>query len=445
MRRSDSAKKIFASPWAGLGAAAAWLCWPAVHDLTLGAMDTETLAGPLWLFAALFFAERRPIAFWIAAVAALTCKETHGPVLAAFGVIALVQRRPKSWIAAPILVGLAWFVLAVKVIIPSYFPEFPTVYNRFIGVASTEFPAGFFKALIADPGATLGLVFSREHLALVYRIAKPFAFLAVFGPLPLVAALPIGGLIFLLKDPLPVRQVHILAGILPFVFWASLEGARRLSQFAARVTKIAPEKRGRVHGAAAWLLPAVAAVQVAGPGTFGLYQNYGNRPMASMRASNVLDPAFRTPTDAERRALDAVRSIPPDIKVAANARFLLYLSARPEFQEFGIQHTVKDFAGVPLVVLWFPRAECRTCVYARWTPELLSLAAHLVEAGDYGVAAFDPAFAILSSRRYPPQGFEPRADLEEPFRERMNELLEIAEAGSPWPRDLPRPDAPFFR
>ncbi|MBZ0271057.1 DUF2079 domain-containing protein [bacterium] len=428
---------LFQDHAAALLAGAAWLAWPAVHDITLGNLDIETFVAAAWLFAAVFYVERRYLPFFATAIFAISCKETQAPVLCAFGALALLDRRPARWWAAPILVGAVWFFVALKIIIPIYHPSWGTIFGRFIGSADLNFPASFFRAFAADPAGVLAQVFSREHIELFYRIGRPLLFLFLLSPLPIVGAGTIVIQILLQHDPLPVRQAHMISAILPFVFWAFLRGVRRLGELGGRVRVLAGRERGVAVGALAAANLCCAALWFA-PGTFGLYQNYGLDRIHGMTASNVLDRQFRTPTSAELRARRMADRVPENVVAMANARLLLVMSSRPNLMEFGTQKSLEDFAPAQAVFIWFLRTDCRTCTFAELSPQNLRLAGRLVSEGRFGVAHLDGAFAVLTNRRLPATGFAPDESLSLPFIGRVEEIAGALARGEGLPLDEPR-------
>jgi uncharacterized membrane protein len=430
--------RLLGGPWSGFLAAMLWLLWPPLREIGLNNMDPEIFAATFWLFAASFYAEKRFGVFFLCAILAVCCKETQAPVLAAFGVVALIQRRPRVWWLSSILVGSAWFLIAVKLIIPSYHPTFDTVYNRFIGVDGTDFPGGFLRKLAGDFPGTLALIFSKEHLSIVRGILRPLGYLAVFSPVPLIGLGPILLQMFLLKDPLPVRQAHMLTAMVPFAFWATLDGARQFGEWLSRLSQGEAREKVIAWRMLLFLLISTSVYFSSLPGIFGLYQNYGQEPLESLRASNMLDPAFRTPTAAEKRAAEAVSRILPGEVVVANSRLLLLLSSRSRLYEFGLQNETGDFAEAQAVALWFLKAECRTCTYSEWSPESLRLAGDLVESGRFGVAVFDPAFAIVTSSAFPPKNYRADPSLKEAYLARLGELSERLTKEEGLPPDEPR-------
>ncbi len=390
-------KTLIGGGLGGLLACVLWLCWPALHEIALGNLDVETLAATLWLFAAAYYVQSRFKGFIVFSILALCCKETQAPILAAFGVIALIQRRPVKWWATGLVAGALWFVIALKVIIPIYHPTFDTIYNRFIGLSGHSFPASFFAALFKNPGETLAAVFSKEHLGLLARTIRGLGFLPVFSPLQLIGCSSIVAQVLLLKDPLPVRQAHMICAILPFAFWAALESAKRAAGWFTRIPFIGEQKAMIARRTLMALMIACSLYTISDTGIFGQYQNYGSEPLSAMKASNVLDPVFIHPTDAERRAFEATQKIPEDATVTANSRLLLILSNRSRLFEYGTQKIPAELSGTDFIVLWFLEAQCRTCTFTYLNPDNLELAAKLVRDGHFEIAAMDPAFAILAT------------------------------------------------
>jgi uncharacterized membrane protein len=422
----------------GLLACALWLAWPALHEITLGNMDVETFAATLWLFAAAYYVESRYTGFIVFSILALCCKETQAPILAAFGIIALIQRRPVKWWAVPVAAGTAWFVIALKVIIPFYHPTFDTIYNRFIGAEGYAFPISFFVALAQNPGETFAAVFSRQNLSLLGRTIRGLGFMPIFSPLQLLGSGSIITQILLLKDPLPVRQAHMLAAILPFSFWAAVEGARRLGDWALYIPFIGKDKGVFTRRTFMVLMIGASVFTVSDVGLFGKNQNYGHEPFDSIEASNVLASEFLAPTDAEKRAALAIKQIPANAVVTANSRLLLLLSSRAALFEYGTQKHPSELAGADYIVLWLLKAECRTCTFTYLGSENLELAADLVRDGRFVVAVADPAFAILAVKGRDISAWETAEGAREAFVERVVELAGRLRRGEGLPADEPR-------
>ena len=367
-------RDLFGDDRLALLSAAFWLLFPPVHELALGIIDPETAAAAFWLFAFVAFRRRLMRSFWLFALLAVVCKETHAPILAAFGVIALIERRRWPWVVWPIVVGSLWFVVAVKWIIPLYHPGFAAVYNRFIAVDTVDFWGEFVAGWQADPMAMLAAMFSREHLYLFVMLLAAGGGLALLSPVTLLAAGPIALEIMLHREPLPVRQAHILAGLAPFVFAATLLGVARLSTW---LRKLRPEwKKTPLPAALLSLLIILVLVLAWLPGPFGRGRTYGAenyRPDSLFAASNF------TPDPIAIDGWCLIERIPPDATVMTNERYLLALSARREIYEFGNQgDDLEAYLNAQWILFGLTEPPCVTCVYARLTSDTLHIAAELI-------------------------------------------------------------------
>lgn len=384
---------LFGDRRLGLLCGLAWLLFPPVQELALGMFDPETVAATFWLFAFVYFQRRQIRPFWLFAFLAIICKETHAPILAALGVIALIQRRRWTWSALPIAVGAVWFVVAVKFIIPLYFPNFALVYNRFVGVDSMNFWGDFLHGWATAPGAMLAAIFSREHLHFLLMLLLAGGGLAVLSPLTLLATGPILLEIFLHKDPLPVRQAHIIAGIAPFVFAATLLGVARLAQWVKK--KRIVKSKSAVPAALLVGLLILGLVMPWLSGPFGRGRTYG---VEDYLPTSLFDGRWFDQSARDRRAWQMIGKIGADAPAMANERYLLAMSTRPVLYEFGNQGDDLDaYNSVDWILLGLTEPRCPTCTYALLTPESLAMAVRLIQSGRFAVA--DAAEHVILLRR----------------------------------------------
>ncbi len=376
-------RSLFGDDRFALLAGLAWLMFPPVHELALGNFDPETIAATFWLGAFYFFHRRLPKPFWLFALLAVCCKETHAPILAAFGVLALIQKRRWTWIAPPIAVGCAWFILAVTTIIPAYTPEFRMVYNRLAGVESPHFWHDFLHSISTDPAAVFAQIFNPEDGYLLGKLLLAGGGAALLSPLSL---LPVGSIviqILLHKDPLPVRQAHMLAGLIPFLFAATLLGIKRVANRWPNNRRLPALLLAGLLG---WSLLATAL-----PGPFGPGRTYGEEDYLP---TTLFDPEWYAASEVAIAAGPLLEKIPPDAIVMTNERYLLPLSSRAELREFGTQKTLEDFADMDFLLIGLTQPRCPTCTYALPTPHALRLAVQLITSGRFTVLE-TTEFAVL--------------------------------------------------
>ena len=320
----------------------------------------------------------------------MTAKETQAPVLAAFGVLALFERRKWTWSVLPILIGSVWFIVSLKLIIPLFHPTFDTIYGRFAGVHTTNFWGDFLASWRTDPRQMLELIFSREHLSLLGMVLAATGGLAVLSPLTLIPAGPILLEIMLLADPLPVRQAHVLAAVAPFVFAARLIGLARLGRWLGGKKNIATAAL-----LVAWLVLLLAVLPWrAGP--FGKGRTYGSPD--SPLPDTLFDARWYGADAAAKRAWAMIARINPDAPVMTNERYLLALSSRHELYEYGNQGpSLEAYDNVDWILLGLTEPWCPTCTYARLLPSSLDAALRLIRENRFVVE--DVADTVILLRR----------------------------------------------
>lgn len=153
--------------------------WNDFHDLTFL---------PLFLLVAMVGLEsRRNMLFAVGTILALGLREDVGLILLAMGLYILISRR--GWKKALLVssIGLAWFVLSVSVVIPRF--HSPGLWIDPSGFFALHFgrwgdtPIAAAKGVLAEPGAFLREILSRERLHYVYGLLQPTLFVPlVFDP-----------------------------------------------------------------------------------------------------------------------------------------------------------------------------------------------------------------------------------------------------------------------
>ncbi|RJQ45560.1 MAG: DUF2079 domain-containing protein [Gaiellales bacterium] len=154
---------------------------PASQDLS----ELRFVAMPL-LFAFYFFDSKRFWPFIAFSLLAMTIREDVSVFIALFGILALFGRRKAHWIIAPIAIGAAYFIIAVKWLIPAFNPK-----GKFVrlGVYS---PLGdsigdIARTILLKPWKLLGIALgSLQHFALIGQMSLTTG---VFAPLFSVAVL----------------------------------------------------------------------------------------------------------------------------------------------------------------------------------------------------------------------------------------------------------------
>jgi uncharacterized membrane protein len=276
-----------------------WLIWTA-----LDAMHPVTLAIPIFLYAIWFLDVDRLWAFAVCAVLVAGTGELMGLALAGLGIwywLARGRRRAGLIIAAA---GLAWTVVAVKVIIPIFQGGDSPFYSYYEAVGGS--PGGVVRTLFTDPAAIARAIGTGADLAYVFALSFPLAGAFLLAPGLAAATLPqlaANGLssIAAATDP----RGHHIAGIIPFLIAGTILGIARLPS-------------GRRMQAASAVLVLCIGFTVA----FG--------PWPALRQEPLWP--YGTPTADHAEALrNAVALVPDGAPVASTNKAGAHLSARRYF------------------------------------------------------------------------------------------------------------------
>jgi len=199
-----------------------WLTWTA-----LDAMHPVTLAIPLFLYAIWFLDSNRLLAFALCAVLIAATGELMGLPLAALGLwywLARGQRRAGVAIGA---CGVAWSVLAIKVIVPAFHGEESPFYAYYATVGGS--PEGVLRTLFTDPGTIVSALFGHTDLAYLLLLGVPLAGLFLLAPGLAAVALPQLLANGLSDSPATSGPQHqYVAAVIPFLIAATVLGMARL-------------------------------------------------------------------------------------------------------------------------------------------------------------------------------------------------------------------------
>ena len=188
---------------------AAYLLHPTVLAQTTHAFYPVVLVAPLLMGALWAWEVRRPVLFALLCAGALGVREDVGLVLAAFFGVGLLEhlvsperRRPVAWWLLPPLVGLAWYVVCVRFVMPAVggSSSSQSVLSWYAGFG--ESPGAIIARIVTDPLYTLGVIFTGAKVLYVWQLLRPWALLSVLG-IPSLVALPSLAVNLLVTRPNP--------------------------------------------------------------------------------------------------------------------------------------------------------------------------------------------------------------------------------------------------
>jgi uncharacterized membrane protein len=223
------ARRHLGSQLAASAFAVAYLLYPPVQWLTVDDFHPVALACPLLLFAFSYLDADRIGPFAVFAVAAALSKEEIGLVVAGMGLWYALSRR-RSWAGAAIAVlGSAWSVVAIAVVIPAAGDDGSDFYGRYEEVGGS--PLGILERTVTDPWHVLSIAFDERGLEYLLDLVVPLAGLPLLAPAVLLVAVPELA-INLLSSTATQTSIHFhyTAGIVPALFAASVLGAARITR-----------------------------------------------------------------------------------------------------------------------------------------------------------------------------------------------------------------------
>ena len=193
-----------------------------IHSTNLSQFRSRNTIMWTFFFAWLAYKTGRTRLLWAMFALAVLTRSDVSLVVAMFGVYALLERRRWAVSWAPFLFGIAWFVVALYVIVP-HFSTAGFVYEdhyTWLGGGVT----GIVKSSFTRPWYVLHGVLTGAKLRYTFDLLFPFAFLPLLKPRILLIPLPIY-LLNLLSSFESQYNItsHYSALIVPFLMIATLE------------------------------------------------------------------------------------------------------------------------------------------------------------------------------------------------------------------------------
>jgi uncharacterized membrane protein len=327
--------RVTRDPTAGAFLAGAYLLYPALGFLVLNEFHPVALATPLLLWAFLYMEEDRWVRAAVFLVLAAACKETVPLVIAFMGAYFAVRKR-SPWPLVVTLAGVAWFAVAVWIVIPHYNGDQSAFISRYGDYGSGAGEVA--KNALLHPVQTAEDLLSESNLRYLLALLWPLGFTSLLSPLTALVALPEYGLNALSATVFQRRiEFHYTALEIPFLFAAAVLGVSRLWRwlgggFRKSEGLMRGERVQRSTLALLVLLCALAGNFVLGPLPFSLPgAAYDGRDYARTAHDAVLD--------------EAVAMIPADAKVSANNNAGAQLAARR------VAYIFPYFAGADWVIV----------------------------------------------------------------------------------------------
>jgi len=207
-----------------------YLFYPPLAYINLNEFHPESFIPFIQFFLFYFFLKNDFKKFVVFMFLLLFAKENMALILIMFGVYAIIKRKEKKWIILPILSGLLWFLLYLKILMPFLSKgkvEFYYLYAH-LGTGLSN----IIRSIIFHPIRIFRMMLMPDALEFLFKLFSPLSFLSFFSPLILLIASP-----NFLQHLLSSRATEIdikyyySAESLAFIFIAAVFGLRTLFSF----------------------------------------------------------------------------------------------------------------------------------------------------------------------------------------------------------------------
>jgi uncharacterized membrane protein len=201
--------------------AISYLLYPLIFNVNLADFHPEVIALPAILWAVLAARIDSVWQFCVAIVLILSCKAVLALTVALMGVWLFIFEKRRLYGAIAIVFGIAWFIIATKLIIPWFGRETASLTRHLyrygdLGNSYTE----ILKNLFFHPGIFLGAVFNLTNLSYSLWLFLPVVWgIAPKHLTPLISTIPALLLNLLASSPTQKSLTHQYSlPILPFLF-----------------------------------------------------------------------------------------------------------------------------------------------------------------------------------------------------------------------------------
>ncbi|MFH0877371.1 MAG: DUF2079 domain-containing protein [Candidatus Omnitrophota bacterium] len=221
------ARSVLGSAWFALSLATAYLFYPGLGYTNLFEFHPPALAIFFLLWMLYFYHRNRFGIFVLFMVLAMLCQENVPLGVIMVGLLAAVNRRRWFWIVVPLLGGAAYFLFAIKILMPHFnkgVMQFLQLYAH-LGSSYGEVIANIIK----HPIMVLRIMLAPVKLWFLFQLFAPVAFLCIASPIALAVGLPL-----FMQHLLSMRVheitivTHYTADVIPYIFFAAVFGFHRL-------------------------------------------------------------------------------------------------------------------------------------------------------------------------------------------------------------------------
>jgi uncharacterized membrane protein len=359
------ARTHLGSSFAGVVFAAAYLLAPAVEGANLSDFHAVSLTATLLLFAFYFLHVRRYGPFFVCVVLAASTKEDIPLLILMIGLYAAIVLR--EWTAGTItsLLGLGWFLICIKVILPHYNGLPTSPFFQRVTIFGPTIKDSILN-LLHDPLPLWRWLRQPEILTYLGGLLSSAGFASLFSPIVLALSAPVVAMNILSRWSWTYSEgAHYSASILPFVIVSGIYGVGIVSRWLSRWAKL--PRQGVVNGLAAVVL-LISGIHHYQIGISPLSQSY-HRPRM---------------TPHQRLAKAFMALIPPGAPLSTSSGLYPHLAHREKAYFFP---AVNDAEYILIDVTGSP--------YPITLAEVRETAQRLLDSGEFGVLAARDGYVLL--------------------------------------------------
>lgn len=391
--------------WLGGAFALLYLIYPAQLQATTSDFHAVTLTASLLLFVLYFMYTRQTLWLFVFAILSMACKEDIPLVVMTFGLWSVIfQRRWKSGLALALL-GLVWFVVATKGIMPYFSPTGqPLLSSRYGGISS------LMKDAFLHPLVFLHTyVFEYHHLAYIHAVLAPSGYiprphgggifyLPMLAPWVLILAVPSLAINLLSSNPQQYSGLfHYNAEVVPVIIFSTIEAlvvvhwlTRHALALLARRRIALAEASSNIGRFLPWTLTWVLVVGAIFSALRSDYYFHGQLPFSI----GFQWPQTTAHMDLAQHFMDM---IPADASVSAQTKLVPHLSHRtsiymfpyaadPQYLNNQSADKLADYVLLDVTGDIYPYFDAQS--YTREAKKVLA-------SGNYGVLAAQDGYILL--------------------------------------------------
>jgi uncharacterized membrane protein len=222
------ARDRLGSRWLALALAAGYLLFPSLEWINWWHFHPDALIITPLLFAWWLASRRRWGWYAVAVAVALLCKEDAGIAVAALGVALLLRGRRRAGVLSCVA-GVAWFLLATKVIIPVASGGDSPFYVADLFPGYGDSLGEILVNLVAHPSRLAAAMAEPDAVTYYQKLLAPVALMPFAAPEVLLVGVPQAVINTISGHPLTHDiRYHYSSIVIAAVFIGTVEGCARL-------------------------------------------------------------------------------------------------------------------------------------------------------------------------------------------------------------------------